>query len=111
MINDKILDNFISYNDPLDNICTKEFILNVNKFGSFLSIVNNKRVNSSVLFLSILENSKLRDTFLEITGSETEMEAILGLLEMYPVLIKSKNTKRIFEKSKYKNDRTGKENL
>ena len=105
MLNDKILDNFVNYNDPLDNICNKEFILNVMKFGSYLSIINNKRINASVLFISILENSKLRDIFMEITGAENVRDALLGVMEIYPVLVKSKNTRRIFDKSKHKNDR------
>jgi len=111
MLNDKILDNIISGNDPLDNICNKEFVINVLKFGAYLSIVNNKRINASVLFMSILENSKLRDIFMEITGAETVRHALLQIMEIYPVLVKSKNTKRIFEKSKGKNDRDRKNNL
>ena len=100
MLNDKILDNFISNSDPLDNICNKEFIINVLKFGSYLSMINNKRVNSSVLFLTILENCRLRDIFVEMTGAESERDAFLGVLQLYPILIKSKNTKKLFEKSK-----------
>jgi len=100
MLNDKILDNFISNNDPLDNICTKEFVENVLKFGAYLSMINNKRVNSSVLFLTILENYRLRDIFVDITGAESERDAFLGVLKLYPVLIKSKNTRKLFEKSK-----------
>jgi len=105
MLNDKILDNFVNYNDPLDNICNKEFVINVMKFGAYLSIINNKRINASVLFISILENSKLRDIFMEITGAENVRDSLLGIMEIYPVLVKSKNTKRIFDKSKNKNDR------
>ena len=100
MLNDKILDNFISNNDPLDSICTKEFVENVLKFGAYLSMINNKRINSSVLFLTILENYRLRDIFVDITGAESERDAFLGVLQLYPVLIKSKNTRKLFEKSK-----------
>jgi len=99
MLNNKTLDNFGSFNDPLNSICSKEFVLNVLRFGSFLTIINNKRINSSVLFLSILENEKLRNCFIEITGAENPKDALLGLLEMYPSLVKSKNTKRVFKKS------------
>ena len=100
MLNDKILDNFISNNDPLDSICTKECVENVLKFGAYLSMINNKRINSSVLFLTILENYRLRDIFVDITGAESERDAFLGVLQLYPVLIKSKNTRKLFEKSK-----------
>jgi hypothetical protein len=39
IFNEKILDDFISRNDPLSQVCTKEYILGVFKFGSFLSII------------------------------------------------------------------------
>jgi len=99
MFNDKILSDFNSRNDPLKQICTKEFILNVFRFGSFLSIVHNKRLNPATIFVTILENKEIRDMFIEVTNSENDQEALLGLLQLYPPLLKSKNTKRLFRKS------------
>jgi hypothetical protein len=99
MFNEKILDNFISQSDPLSQICTKEYIEGVFKFGSFLSIIRNKKINPNGLFVSILENKHLREIFIEVTHSENMHEAMLGLLQLYPTLVKSKNTKRIFKKS------------
>jgi hypothetical protein len=99
MFNEKILDDFISRNDPLSQICTKEYILGVFKFGAFLSIIKNKKINPSGLFTSILENKDLRDIFIHVTHSENMNEALLGLLQLYPSLLKSKNTKRLFKKS------------
>jgi hypothetical protein len=99
MFNEKILDDFISRNDPLSQVCTKEYILGVFKFGSFLSIIKNKKINPSGLFTSILENRDLRDIFIHVTHSENVNEALLGLLQLYPSLLKSKNTKRLFKKS------------
>lgn len=99
MFNEKVLDDFLSKNDPLRQICTKEYILGVFKFGSYLSILHNKRLNPSAVFCLILENKELRDLFVEITHSESTKEALLGLLQFYPPLLKSKNTKRLFKKS------------
>jgi hypothetical protein len=99
MFNEKILDNFISRNDPLCQICTKEYILGVFKFGSFLSIIKNKKINPSTLFTSILESKDLREIFIYVTHSENINEALLNLLQLYPSLLKSKNTKRLFKKS------------
>jgi hypothetical protein len=99
MFNEKILDDFIGRSDPLSQICTKEYVNGVLKFGSYLSIIKNKKINPNGLFVSILENRHLRDIFTEITHSENIQEALLGLLQLYPSLVKSKNTKRIFKKS------------
>lgn len=99
MFNEKILDDFISRNDPLSQICTKEYILGVFKFGSFLSIIKNKKINPSTLFTSILESKDLREIFIYVTHSENINEALLNLLQLYPSLLKSKNTKRLFKKS------------
>jgi len=99
MFNEKILDNFISRSDPLSQICTKEYIEGVFRFGSFLSIIKNKKINPSGLFVTILENKNFREIFIKVTHSENMHEAMLGLLQLYPSLVKSKNTKRIFKKS------------
>ena len=99
MFNEKVLNDFNTRNDPLKQVCTKEYILGVMKFGSFLSIIHNKRLNPSAVFVTILENKDIRDVFIEITNSENMHEALLGLLQLYPPLLKSKNTKRLFKKS------------
>jgi hypothetical protein len=99
MFNEKILEDFISRSDPLSQLSTKEYILGVFKFGSFLSIIKNKKINPSGLFTAILENKDLREIFITITHSENINEALLGLLQLYPSLLKSKNTKRLFKKS------------
>jgi hypothetical protein len=99
MFNKQILEDFISRSDPLAQICSKEYILGVFKFGSYLSILHDKRLNPAAIFVLILENKDLRELFIEITHSENAMEALLGLLQLYPALLKSKNTKRLFKKS------------
>jgi hypothetical protein len=99
MFNERILNDFNSRNNPLSQICTKEYILGVFKFGSFLSILYNKKINPSALFVCVLENKEVRDLFVEITHSDSVHEALLGLLQLYPPLLKSKNTKRLFKKS------------
>ena len=112
MFNEKVLDDFLSKNDPLKQICTKEYILGVYKFGSFLSILHNKRLNPSAVFTLILENREIRDLFVEVTFSENIKESLLGLLQLYPSLLKSKNTKRLFKKSiTSKSDRSRKTNI
>jgi hypothetical protein len=99
MLNEQTLENFVFQNNSLEQICSKEYVNGVLVFGAFLSILNSKRINPSTLFNSILENLELRELFIEITGSENTKEALLGLLQLYPALIKSKNTKKLFKKS------------
>jgi len=99
MFNEKVLDDFLLKNDPLRQICTKEYILGVFKFCSFLSILHNKRLNPSAIFVLILENKEIRELFVEVTHSENVKESLLGLLQLYPPLLNSKNTKRLFKKS------------
>lgn len=99
MFNEKVLNDINSRNSPFKQICTKEYILDVLKFGSYLSILHNKRLNPSAIFVCILENKETRQLFIDITYSENIKEALLGLLQLYPPLLKSKNTKRLFKKS------------
>jgi hypothetical protein len=99
MFNDKVVLNAIEQSDPVQQLSNKEVALNVLSFGSFITILNNKRINPVFLFSSILENMTVRDLFVHITGTENAKEALLHLLHFYPALIKSKNTKRLFKKS------------
>jgi len=99
VFNEKILNNYIVQGDPLRQIGSKEYIHSIYKFGAFLSIVNNKKINPTSLFVQILQDKKLREVFVEVTESENVYEALHGLLQLYPILLKSKNTKRLFKKS------------
>jgi hypothetical protein len=99
MLTEQTLENFVFQNNSLEQICSQEYIRGVLVFGSYLSILHNKRINPSTFFNSILENLELRELFIEVTGSENTKEALLGLLQLYPALIKSKNTKKLFKKS------------
>jgi hypothetical protein len=99
MINKNAFEDLFQKCDPLFQLTSKEYIIGVLKFGSYLSILNNKKLNASGIFVQILQDKKLRDMFVTITESENMKSALLGLLQLYPVLLKSKNTKRLFKKS------------
>jgi hypothetical protein len=99
MLNEKVIENFVFQNNSLELLCNYEYVNGVLVFGSFLSILHDKRINPSILFNSILENLELRELFIEITGSKNTKQALLDLLHLYPALIKSKNTKKLFKKS------------
>jgi len=99
MLNIKNITSTIHNNDPVENVSSKEFIEGLMKLGSFLSIIVNKKINSSTLFTMILENSDVRYILISMTGSESERDALLSILHMYPALLKSKNVKKTFQKS------------
>jgi len=104
MLNSKNITNIIHNSNPVETTAGKEFITGLLKVGAFLSIVSGKKINSSTLFTMILENSDIRYIFVSLTGASDEREALLGMLYMYPALLKSKNVKKTFQRS-LKNDR------
>jgi len=99
MLNEKTLQKYIFQSNPLELICTKEYIEGVLLFGAFVSMVLSKKINASGLFTTVLQDKELREAFIFITGSQNMHEALLGLLRLYPNLIKSKNTKKLFTSS------------
>jgi hypothetical protein len=99
MLNSKSIISIIQNNDPVEHALSKEFIYGLLKLGSYLSIINGRRINSSTLFMMILENSDIRYIFVELTGSSSEKEALTNILYMYPALLKSKNVKKTFQRS------------
>jgi hypothetical protein len=115
MVSEKSLQKMLFQGDPLERVCAKEFIDGVLLFGSFLSILNNKRINPAALFTSILQNYEMRELFIHATGSKNTYQALFGILKLYPNLVKSKNTKKLFNSSLKKtsklNDRISKKNL
>jgi hypothetical protein len=84
--------------NPLDKIHSKEFAEGLMKAGSFISMLENKRINVTGLFALLLEKKDYQDFFVEITASETFKRAILSLLYFYPSLVKSKITKAVIRK-------------
>jgi hypothetical protein len=99
MLNDRTLQKYIFQSNPLELICTKEYITGVLLFGAYVSMVYNKKINASGLFTAVLQDKDLREAFIYVTGSQDTHEALLGLLQLYPNLIKSKNTKKLFNSS------------
>jgi len=99
MVSDKNLQKILFHGNPLEKICSKEFVDGVLLFGSLLSILNNKRINPATLFTHILQSHEMRELFIYTTGSKDTYDAILSLLKLYPNLSKSKNTKKLFVSS------------
>ena len=83
---------------PLDQIHSKEFAEGLMKAGSLISMLENKKINVTGLFSLLIEKFDYRDFFTEITASENFREAILSLLYLNPILVKSKITKSVIRK-------------
>jgi hypothetical protein len=88
-----------SSSNPLERIRSKEFIDGVLKAGSLISMLENKKINVTTLFVLLFESPKYQDFFTEITASENFKESILSLLFLHPTLVKSKFTKSIIRKA------------
>ena len=86
-------------NNVINNINEKEFNEFILKLGSFLSIVNSKKINQTQLFLHILENKNLQEVSLHITGIDTLEEFVRELILRYPILYKSKIVKTQLSKN------------
>lgn len=103
------LENSVS--SPTDRLYTKEFIEGLLKAGSFLSMIEGKKINTVALLLLILENEKYQDFFVEITSSDSFQDSVSSLLRLHPSLSKSKFTRSFIRKSNVKrkhNNRTRK---
>jgi hypothetical protein len=94
----ELLDLEKSNATPLDNLHSKEYISGLLKAGSLISMIENKKINTTTLFLLLLETPCYQDFFTEITASENFKQAILSLLYLHPNLVKSKITKSVVRK-------------
>jgi hypothetical protein len=102
-----------SNGSPTEQIQLIEFVEGVLKAGSLISILENKKINSTTLFTLLLENKQYQDFFIEITASNSFREAVYSLLYLYPSLVKSKITKSSIKKINASRNsyRAGKDNL
>lgn len=99
MFNNDIDDDLEHSNaSPYSRLHSKEFIEGLLKAGSLISMMENKKINTTVLFSLLLEKKEYQDFFTEITSSDSFKEAIMSLLYLNPSLVKSKITKSIVRK-------------
>lgn len=83
---------------PFSQIHSREFVEGVMKAGSLISVMENKKINTTALLTLLLENSDYQKFFTEITSSDSFKEAIMSLLYLSPSLVKSKITKSLVRK-------------
>jgi hypothetical protein len=80
----------ITHNNALSVINNKELDECLVKFGSFLSIVQTKKINPTNYLLILVSDSTIRNILLQITGIDTFEELVRELIARYPILCKSK---------------------
>jgi hypothetical protein len=77
-------------NSPIAILNEKELQIFLLKFGSLLYLLNNKNINPTFLFLSLVKDSNLQDIFQYMSGVPTLVESLRFILISYPNLVKSK---------------------
>lgn len=83
---------------PSDVINLREFVEGLHKTGSLISMLENKKINSTTFFTLLLENESYRSIFIKVTGSQNFKDALSSMLYLYPNLVKSKFTKLALKK-------------
>ena len=78
----------------------KEHIFN--SFCSFVSILNNKKMNYASILLSYMQDKKIRDFFKMLHNIDNDMSAIRLFLEHDSALYKSKYVMKFINNKKNK---------
>ena len=82
---------------PTSNLAREELEIELIKFGSFCSIIHNKKLNNVTIFSLIVKNKLYRKIFMELTDTDNEREAILLFLKFNNSLCRSKVVKEILK--------------
>jgi hypothetical protein len=83
---------------PFLRLHSQEFIDGALKAGSLISMLENKKINTTTLFALLVENPSYQKFFTEITASSSFKEALFSLLQLNPSLVKSKIVKSLARK-------------
>ncbi len=83
---------------PFLRLHSQEFIEGALKAGSLISMLENKKINTTALFTLLVENISYQKFFTEITASSSFKEALFSLLQLNPSLVKSKIVKSLARK-------------
>lgn len=108
MENDTVIKHYLKDN-PVIILNQKDFNTFLLKFGSFLFLINNKNINPTFLFISLVKDENLQKIYSKMSSISTHVEMLKTVLINYPNLIKSKivkdNSIRIIKNKKIKNSK------
>jgi hypothetical protein len=82
---------------PQSNLARDEIEMELIKFGSFCSIIYNKKLNSVTIFSLIVKNNVFSKIFMNLTETDSKREAILLYLKYNSNLCRSKVVKEILK--------------
>ena len=103
MENDAIIKYYLKDN-PVYVLSAKDLSTFILKFGSLLYLLNNKNINPTFMFISVVKEESLQKIFTHMSGIPTVIECLKTILTNYPNLIKSKivkdNSIKIVKKQK-----------
>ena len=109
MENDTVLKHYLK-DSPIIILNEKDFNTFLLRFGSFLFLINNKNINPTFLFISLVKDENLQKIFSKMSGISTILEILKTILTNYPNLIKSKivkdNSIKIIRNKKQKEKRS-----
>ena len=102
-------------NNPVVVLNEKDFDIFLLKFGSLLFLLNNKNINPTLLFISLVKDENLQNIFKKMSGMPTLLEILKTILIYYPNLIKSKivkdNSIKILKQQNRKHLKQSKKNV
>lgn len=84
---------------PYEQMYVEEFIIGMLKAGSLISLIENKKINTTALFSLLVEKPEYQEFFTEITSSDSFKEALSKMLFLNPSLVRSKITKSLARKA------------
>ena len=82
---------------PLINLARDEVEIELIKFGSFCSIIHNKKLNNVAIFSLIVKSNVYCKIFMNLTETESKRDSILLFLKYNSNLCRSKVVKEILK--------------
>ena len=89
-LENKPIINKINDTDPVYKINEREFNESLLSFGSFISIIKNKRINQTMLLIELIEHAEIRKIFMDISDIDNLQYLVYNLIIRFPILCKSK---------------------
>lgn len=80
---------------PIDIIIESELTHILNKLGSLLYILTNKKVNHTKLLYELIKNKNFRSIALNLTTINTFEQLVSEIIRRYPDVVRSKNLLKI----------------
>ena len=93
ILEDNAILNKLNTTDPVYTINEREFNKGLIQFGSLVSILKNKRINQTMLLVTLLEDQDFTDCFKQISEVDNTRVLIHNLIIRFPILCKSKIVK------------------